>query len=851
MLPLPVRTLLVAVLILCLSGTGYAQEAVKLEEFLGRLGLADLQIAHLEQQLNLPAADKQAIAKKLADLYSASLLDLSDDSAKYQDLFRRIQTLVGAYPEANTPALRVIVLQAHFQRAEGQASKWLADPAATADRDAALDLLGRIGPALIQQQAELNSTVEKLAAANDKLPEEQRARQDEELRKIQVVAARATYVAGWATYYLGLLKGDAGKELFKEARKVFRKFLFIDEAEEYGKLNAESLGLETELRVRALVGLGLTEAAAGDLAASKACFKILDSAAVAPNLRDQAANYYLQGLLNAGKLVEAKQLAVEQVDAFRGEATQGKVSFCASLVRALPARVGTPGEADAKELARLGVLGLVKLRQAGIAQQLAEKHKLDLGDQQGFFFQWLAAQSLYSRAETSRKPEDYRTAADAIRKALAAPDAGSAASVAADARYYLGWCQYRQGEFEAAAASFQQSAEGRKTADPSAAADSAWMGFVAWQQLAGKESRYADAAIKVLEAIKRDYPESSYAAKADYNIARLREKASTPEQAIAQLSKVPPTDPSYLPARYDLAQIQHRLWADASGDRSAAAAKVRAAVDQFLTAAARDADQERKVRTGLLAVEVLLAATPPDVAAAAQYLRQAADASTSLAARNSAVQEVHFFQLQLAQKQNDAATASREAQWLVENAAGTRFETAALVIVARAADEAAQNAPAADRKVRNQEALEVYRRLVRIYGDSSAAIAAKKNALVANSKLAHYAYELGQYPEAADRLAAILAAYPKEQSYLRRAGLAFFAAGKFAAAIDPWRTLLAGVASGSPEWHEAKYYQIACLAKTNAKEAAEVLKQYRTLHGDSAPAPWRDKIKELEQSLPR
>jgi len=74
-------------------------------------------------------------------------------------------------------------------------------------------------------------------------------------------------------------------------------------------------------------------------------------------------------------------------------------------------------------------------------------------------------------------------------------------------------------------------------------------------------------------------------------------------------------------------------------------------------------------------------------------------------------------------------------------------------------------------------------------------------------------------------------------------------AGRYAEALDHWRMLLAGLESGSDDWLEAKYYQLACLEKTDRANAAKVLEQFQVLFPEIKSATWRPKFAELENSL--
>jgi hypothetical protein len=84
---------------------------------------------------------------------------------------------------------------------------------------------------------------------------------------------------------------------------------------------------------------------------------------------------------------------------------------------------------------------------------------------------------------------------------------------------------------------------------------------------------------------------------------------------------------------------------------------------------------------------------------------------------------------------------------------------------------------------------------------------------------------------------------------LRRAGVACVRAGRHAEALDHWRKLLAGVASGSDQWLEAKYYQLVCLQKTDPPAAAKVWKQFKLLYPEVKSEAWSTKFMELEQQF--
>ncbi|MBW3599247.1 MAG: hypothetical protein KY475_18500, partial [Planctomycetes bacterium] len=99
------------------SAASFTADDEKLERFLARLGLVELQIVHVERSLEGATAgpdEQQRLARRLADLYAEQLMNSADDPAAYNDLVQRIEDLLARFPAANTAALQVMLLQADY-----------------------------------------------------------------------------------------------------------------------------------------------------------------------------------------------------------------------------------------------------------------------------------------------------------------------------------------------------------------------------------------------------------------------------------------------------------------------------------------------------------------------------------------------------------------------------------------------------------------------------------------------------------------------------------------------------------------------------------------------------------------
>lgn len=812
------------------------QDDERVEQFLNRLGLVDLQTLHLEHVLErqTEAASREKLAQRLADIYASQLLVHSGNKAKYDEVLTKIDLLTKSAPTAKTPALEVMLLQADYNRAEGLIGEWMADRSQDASLKEASSILSRIAPELTRLQKGLNDRAEELIEqfeSTESGPEQDAKAQ--ELKRLQPVAGRATYFAAWSNYYLGLTQESA--TAYQKGRAIFRDLFGL--GDDYTDEEVEYLGLGSIWRARALIGLSLTEAALNAPANSAICFKWLEDGSVPPQVRQQVPYWRLQALLNTKQFAAAAAFAKAHVAAFDDRASQDRVSFCISLIQAAYGG-GQP------ELGTIGLGGLIKIGQRGTARQLMEKYQVEVDANAGFYLVWLRAQQLFEKAEASKKGEDYQAAKDAYIMAVASSNEVDDLSAVGQCNNQFAWVYRRLDEHAAAGDKFRFASERLTLAKDRQAVDSAWMAFVSYHTAAKDDPKLKQKAIDALNTIKREFPGHEYAKKADYHIAKLRQGTS-PEETMRSLERVQRDSPDYVSARFEICTLRHQKWSKAAdNEKSELARQLLADVQTFLGATPPGEEVARRAKVLLIAADVHL--KNGDVNAAQGQVQQASAYINGIPESSSTLPEYHYRALQVAQRRDDTPTQRDHADWIVKNARGSRYELPAVIVMARVVDqEAAGENPS---KTSLQQAFGIYNRLVEILGSSPEAISASRNAQVANSKLAHYAYLLGRHQQAAARLDDLLAAgNAKDRSYLRRAGLSHFQAGNYAAALGPWRTLLRGVAKGSDEWFEAKYHQLACLFKMDATKAKQVFEQFKLLYPDLGGAKWRDKFASLEE----
>ena len=818
-------------------------------DFLDRLGLVDLQILHLERLLQEEPVDAQQQldwARRLGDLYAGQMIDHAEDQQRSAQILEKIQALTQRFPAADTPTLQVMLLQADYNLAESLAVRWIGDSVQTQARDQALEILLRIAPELHRLQQDLNARVDARIDAMNELPEgPERDTIQRQVYRDQAVAGRATYFAGWANYYHGLIQGQAGQASIQLARDVFRQLLDI-RADEYRSLDAQWLGLESAWRCRALIGLGLCEAAIGELEHSRACFALLQHASVPPEMQDQAAYWYLQGLLNAERYDVALEYAQERVANFAPPPTQGKISICVSLVEAAQGEREPATQEDRRQLGIVGLKGLARLGQQRTIEQLEERFQIPSDFGGGFLLTWSAARKSLAAAEKSGRPEDYRAAIERLEAALQYPDAVRHPEQASRCRYELAWCWFQLQDYQRAAQLAQLAWTGLKPSDSQAAAQAAWLTFASHHKASEAQPQRVAQAIDVLQGLQRDFPNHAYARRAESLLDRLQRRSESLEDTIGRLQQIPSGDPKYLAALYDLCLLQHQLWNDSPAvEKNRQARQVVLAARRYLDEAGREADEHQTVKCCLLAADVALRDSADQGQVAGEFLGHAARLVDRLPNSSPMVIQYHYRRMQLAAVGQQEDDRLRYAQWLVQHAAGTDYELPALVIVARAADQAVQQSALDQRVAAQQQAQQVYQRLSERLGTSLEILQTNPNARVSLSRQADYAMQLGQFQHAVDQLEQLLIAFPTDRNYLRRAAMAQWEQGDYAGSLERWRALLAGTSSGTEPWYEAKYYQILCLLETDPEMARKVFEQFRLLDPELGSPPWRGKFQIL------
>ena len=822
------------------SGT----ESERIDRYLDGLGLEDLRLVHLEDAV-ASDAKTPGLVRTLADFYASRLLTLTEP-AEVEALSAKVDALLANNPEANTPALRVMRLQGDAGRAETLASKWVSDPSETGARDDARAILDRITPELDDQQAALFREIEAEQKAVDELPDgDSRSRREGALNRLVDVAGRALYFDAWSNYYLDLLS-DEGEKTDSDpegaratrAREGFLKLLGVESAADADPEMLQSTGM-----ARAALGAALSSALLKDREATRSWFEILRSQGVSPEIRDLADYWEAWTALRAGDFEAVDRRLRDLGDRFGAEPTAGQEALAILLVRA----AYSGSAVGAKRLGPPGMLALARMDRAARVRAMAEELALPTGADPvvDLVLRWAEGRERLDDATRSKAAADYRAAVSTFRTALESPAAADAPRLAAAIRYRLAWALYGASELGAAAETFAQAALELKGFDPTAATDAAWMQAVALERLAGSDTSRVASAIAALEAFARAHPEHPNAKLVPIEVRKLRGGAIT----VDVLADTPSSDPNF--PEIGLAALRHHasafLRARKAGDDSETAAE-RARYDRARAAlmGLPPGRLPAAIRLEALLLDADLTLAGDSTAEAVTALDRAGPLADALPTDDRLAVGYHQARLRVARALGDPPKVAAEAHWLASNAPAGPAASGALITLARMADEAVQAADESERPRRVSEARDAYQGLVHALGTETDALLADRNALVASVRLADYEARLGNSKAAASRYDTILAAFPRDANYLRKAARAHADAGQHDRALDCWNTLVGGLPTGSDPWFEAKVGQIAALAATDPDSASEVLGQFRILYPDLGGEPWKGRIQTLE-----
>lgn len=848
-----------------------AARADDLLEYLEARGLDALAAQRLEDLARTANADDRAqYLDRLADLF-ARMLDAAPEGAEQARILAEADALALSLASSRGDQLRVAAARARYKAAARVAESVRAGiaadvlPAAESLSDQA-SVLRSVAERSDKRAADLDRRLDRAEGIGRDIL-------SQEVDRERSLAGQSRYLAAWCLLYRGTLVRDRSD--LEAAEKLFVAMLGgRDGALAPNEVSEDLRG--DEAFASAILGLALVKARTAGYSEATRWLALLESKDTNPAIRASLAGWTMVAALDGGAFKSARS-------AFERLAGRDDVANWARVAAARAIEDGE-GDADAQFLVREALAQLAASRDLGAVRALVERYGDGIlgTDSSGFVALYVRAVRLYDEAQKSIEAaegdreslasEDVRArsrlAADALGAALRAEDSGGFGDAATACRLMRAWSLRGARSFAEAARLFDEVAA---ASSGPRAEEAARLAIVSLDD-AREEMRIEKRADGEIAAVDREL-----VARIDAFLARFPGSASAPELLvrkvaasdspdvadIATLLDVKPDAKEWLASRKQAAYALYRMFRGGSAPRVETARRYLAVLAEM----PRDAATRLPASSPAIArqaLEVALASEVRDTAVAAALLEGLEIAATrgEFDAREAA-EELAYRRLQLAIHLNRWADVEAALAPFERPEATKIWAEAALRLAVRGAESRRRSVPM-DAPERAGFVATVVRSADAIFereGGVAKALAADAADFKTLAPIARIALDarvelLGTSSDADEArrgLAiadALLATAPRDATLLKAAAVCAETAGELERAAESLRALVGGLPPRTDAWFDAKVNQIRVLGKVDPARARAVLSQYRTLYPDLGPTSVRERILEIERSLP-
>jgi len=842
-----------------IAPSGHADDVAA---FLEEEGLNELLAAHLEQELSTAnEQERRVIVRKLATLY-AMLLEGQTDTAARAGLEARAQLLLDQTSANEAMDLRLALTRATYRQIEQIAEQHRLRAAEQDDVDRAVELAAQLADKLEQMhhqlKVQLESSLRKLSRASGSDSIELAEQSEREANLVD----QTGYLLAWTLYYEAWLTGDPKPA--EQAEPLFTTLLGLRPP----ALSPEDVSVDlraNESFARSILGMALCRSLTRSSVAAFSWIDLLEHERTAESVRKEVLAWRLVILLEHSEFDRVSDL----IDSLEDGVDEAPIPWL-RLIAAWSLEANK-SNADAIRLARQAMTALAVRGALDHLIHLAERYGTEALGSIGFASLYvkgvLGFQEIRKDHPGDRPAGDqqvlqqFAEVGELFDRAVAQPDAMQYASAAANASLLSAWCKYFRSEFLDAAGAFERVANLPALSDPS---EALWMAVVCLDYLVAADDNpnLAQRMTALVDRYLEEYPagkhvpelllRKSYTAKAD----------ST--SMIESLLDVPPQSSAYIPSRQRAALLLYKAFRSANGEERGRRARefldvqvplLSGEMDEVVASGTSDNLQHLVIRCR----QVLDAATSAevrDLAAATEAIDVLDRLKASGASLDDIAEEIEArrVQIELIAGRIAAACALADKLWNSRN--DSPWSQLATRAVFRELLLDRQSAELADADRETLELIARYGgRVIQEFTGKPEAFA-RPETMTYHVIVAEASLELWRRTQNAERAGAALFLFerllerrPDDARFLRVTAELAGALGKNERALACWRTLFAGLQPGSDAWYEAKYHQIEILGRDDPARALQVLKQHVHLEGQYGPAPWGDRLRELEITL--
>jgi hypothetical protein len=856
----PTLRLMFLVTIACVGG---ALRGDDVADYLDKHGLKFVLATHLEQQIDQAKEDERGeLVLRLSSLL-AELLESTVDPARRQAIEQRSRSLLEKAPANSAEELRMALLRNTYRIAEKIAENHRLRLSSAEELEAAKKSLSEITPQIATLRQRLKHQWEITDRRLSRASGLQAMALGDAGDRTLALLAQCTFLHAWALYYQSWLSGTDAEA--RVAEPLFAELLSTESP------SPQPTDVSVDLRsneaiARCILGMALCKSITTSHATAVSWLRLLEHENAFEPLRTQATAWRIAVYLDHRQFQQVRDLLDEH---------EGEVPLVWLRLVAVHALEHANASRIAEDLARHSVLQLAVRGELTQVMDLANRYGPEALGRSGFALQYVHGVTQYQKARAAHGNDTptmdtaigelYSRAAQQLEAALAERDAASQPQAAAACKRLIAWCMYFQCRYLEARDAFEQAAA---TLSGNEAAEALWMAIVALDKVVegsgdlALRSQLDELSLRFINL----YPSSEQAAR--LRLRRVVATTDVSEEAINELLAIPPGSEVFDSAQRRAAEMLYQLFRAApANERIFHANRYLSIALPLLTPSSRTIDLTDTTGAGLdrfvvrcrQVLEVALAdeVSRPDAARAAltaldELQREGVDLS-------GFADEIDCRRVQerLASEDDaEAATVANQMWARDSNSLWARLATRALF---KHGHQKWKNADAPP-----QERLLGLELVARFGGRVLHEFKDVENAINMPGAMGYYvavaeaSMEMWQQTGDAEKgkgalflFEQLLAARPRSAPFLRGVALLSEKVGDRARALECWRKLVAGSASGTEAWYEAKFHLINLLAASDPARARQVMDQHKQLNPDYGPDPWGGMLKGLDEQIPK
>ncbi len=826
-------------------------ELERVEEYLVSLDLNDLVIEHLEietdREIELKA--RRELARRLIDEYAERMISGLESPEK--QWHQKASRLVVTYPELATPAIRIAMFQSEYLKNEKTFRQWWSSGRSAKEQAELISQWHRLNQDLQTIHQRLDVDYEDKVAALQASPEYQNL-QSRQLRRIEGQLLHTEYLIGWSSYFLAILQPELRRSLMEESNRNFRSFLQIDPRKSLKEIAPEWFDFSSDWNARAVVGLGMCQRGLNHLEQSQYCFELIGNHSKDSRTRDLRYVWELNSRVYLDEVSSALEL-VQKVEQENRLMDSGRVVFAkATLQSSVAMQARAP--LVAKRMLEFGLAALARQSQINPIREFLASYKAEL-DESNFVSLWVAGLISLDDAE-SGKGSSLVDAKKKLTLAKKSIDESTNAQDVVRLEYSLAKILFLERKYDEASISLAKSSQQLETTSPELSAEAQWLTVKSLSQLSRSNSRALIRTTRAIDSLIHRFPGSTYAKRAEFEKIRVNAVHLPTEQAIERLGRFSETNSNYPLARHEMVRVRYQDWLNAFRTKSArqttAFNLLATSKTNYLSISGTSIESRLKVR--LLFIDALIRSIPKnnsdqrEIKQIEEELKKAIQVvDTSIQIDQTAIQELKYYQFILATKKNDQTTAINLANWLRENATGSRFEKSALIQLAQLADSKLRANPNPT-IAQVGETAKIFESLSKILTTQGSNLKAS-NTQVAQLRLGELKLMMGEPNEALAIAQSLNQASPNHKMILQLLANSMMETGGQVEAIPIWQKLNRGVDAGSELWFESKYKLAICLMETGSRKEARDLHSQTIRLSPAIPSKWTKPFEDLTIAL--